>query len=68
MFGLSATAVAADVPGVNDVGYGVMVEYNQFALGWSSHGGDNVISVSVDLGALLSDRPDTLQGWLEKLD
>jgi hypothetical protein len=66
VWGISATATLADLPEVNDTGIGIMVEYDQFAIGWSSHGGDSVVSLSLDLGAVLRG-PDSLEGWLSKL-
>jgi hypothetical protein len=68
VWGISATATLADLLGVSDGGYGVMVEYNQFALGWSSHRGDAVVFVSVDLATFLRNRPDTIDGWLKMLE
>ena len=68
VWGISGTLNVADMPDVDDEGYGVMLEYNQYALGWSDHGGDNVISLSIDLGELWADQPDTLQGWLDKIE
>jgi hypothetical protein len=67
VWGISATATLADLPEVRDAGLGIMLEYDQFAIGWSSHGGDSVISLSLDLGALITG-PDSIEGWLSKLD
>ncbi|PLW67753.1 hypothetical protein [Pseudohalioglobus lutimaris] len=68
VWGVSAVAAIGDFAEVDDDGYGLMFEYNKFALAWTDHGGESVFSLSVDLVSLLVEKPDSLEGWLAKLD
>lgn len=68
VWGASLTSTAADLEGIDDVGVGILLEYNQFSLGYSKHGGTGIYMLNVDLASVLSNKPDSLPGWLELLE
>lgn len=67
IWGLSVIGTFADLPGVEDSGIGLMLDYNSFSVGYSKHGGDGVWMINMDFSKFLSDRPDDLPGWLDLL-
>ena len=68
VWGASLTSTAADLEGIDDVGIGILLEYNQFSLGYSKHGGTGIFMLNVDLASVLSNKPDSLPGWLALLE
>jgi hypothetical protein len=48
--GISATSLYSDRPNIDDVGHGVTFYlWNKYALGYSNHGGDHGVFLSMDL-------------------
>ena len=65
---MSVISTFADIPDVDDSGIGLMLEYNNLSVGYSWHGSDGVVTLNIDLAKVLADRPDSIEGWLEKLE
>ena len=68
VLGISVTSTFADLEGIDDKGLGILLEYNDFGIGLSKHGSTDVITVNIDLGALLNNKPENVQDWLKLLD
>lgn len=68
VLGISLTSTAADLEGVDDLGVGVLLEYNQFSVGYSKHGSTGVYMLNIDLANVLSNKPESLPEWLEMLE
>ncbi|MFK7860684.1 MAG: hypothetical protein AB8B64_17830 [Granulosicoccus sp.] len=65
IFGISLTTTFADLAGIEDVGYGIMAEYNGFALGISRHGSEQMLIMNIELQNLLTARPRSFSQWLK---
>ncbi len=65
VWGVSLITTFADLASVDDHGIGLFLEYGDFGLGLSKHGSVDVISLNIDLGALLSNRPTSVDEWLQ---
>lgn len=68
-FGVSITSLYSDRPGVDAVGNGLMVHFNnRYSVGWASHGGDDGFYISVDLLNMFVDKKSEWKKYESKIN
>lgn len=68
-FGVSFTSLYSDRAGVDDVGHGVSLYFdNKYSIGWASHGGDDGFYVTIDTLRLIDDKKKRVEKYREKIN
>ena len=68
-FGVSVTSLYSDRPGVDAIGHGLMLHFNnKYSVGWASHDGDNGFYVTVDLLGLFVDKKTEWNKYATKIN
>lgn len=63
-FGISGVVSYSDIPGVEDIGYGLMLYFdNKYSFGVTDHRGDIGVFVTADLLKFIGDQKGQLDSW-----
>lgn len=66
-FGISATSLYSDRPGVDDIGWGATLYFdNKYVIGWASHRGQNGFYISMDVLKLFESKSSQVDKYREK--